>query len=460
MLNEEICQEILKIALSNGGDYADIYYEDRIPLSIHLEDSKIEKISSGRDRGAGIRVIFSGKSAYAYTNDITRDSLIEIASSVSSAVKLKKDGIDFNLTRKRTGLNFNILKMPNSVGMDKKLSILINADKITRSYSKKIHQVSIVYRDTLQNVLIANSEGVLCEDERVYSLFTINVIASSGDTIQTGYEAIGGFTGFELFEDNNTEEISLHAAEKAVNMLSAKRINGGRMSVVISSESGGTMIHEAIGHGLEADLAQQGLSVYSNKKGEKIASYLINVIDDATLPRKRGSFRFDDEGTDSQKTVLVKDGVLIQYMYDRLTALKDGVSSTGNGRRGSYHSRPIPRMTNTILAPGKHSSEEIIRSVTDGLFVKKMGGGQVNTVTGDFVFDVQEGYLLKDGAICEPVRGATIIGNGPDILNSIDMISTDIGFSIGTCGKDAQGVPVSDAMPTLRIPEIVVGGSV
>jgi len=218
------------------------------------------------------------------------------------------------------------------------------------------------------------------------------------------------------------------------------------------------MIHEAIGHGLEADLAQQGLSVYSKKIGEIVASPLVTVIDDATLPNKRGSFRFDDEGTPAQRTALVKNGVLTGYMYDRLTAMQDNTGSTGNGRRESYRSRPIPRMTNTFIAPGKSRPEDVLKSVAKGIFIRKMGGGQVNTVNGDFVFEVQEGYIIKNGVIGEPVRGATLTGNGPAILKSIDMVASDLGFSIGTCGKDNQGAPVSDAMPTIRIPEIVVGG--
>jgi TldD protein len=220
------------------------------------------------------------------------------------------------------------------------------------------------------------------------------------------------------------------------------------------------MIHEAIGHGLEADLAQQGLSVYSGSFSETVASTLITVIDDSTLPKKRGSFRFDDEGTPSQKTVLVENGRLKSYIYDRLCAMKDRTQSTGNGRRESYHSRPIPRMSNTLLAPGRSHPEKILASLDRGLFVKKMGGGQVNTVSGDFVFDVPEGYLIEKGSIGEPVRGATLTGNGPQILKTIDMVGSDLGFSIGMCGKDSQGVPVSDAMPTIRIPEIVVGGKV
>ena len=218
------------------------------------------------------------------------------------------------------------------------------------------------------------------------------------------------------------------------------------------------MIHEAIGHGLEADLAQQGLSVFSKKIGEKVASPLITVVDDPTLRQKRGSYAFDDEGVGSRRTVLVEDGVLKGYLYDRLTAMKDGMESTGNGRRESYHHKPIPRMSNTMILPGTSKPEEIIRSVEKGLFVKKMGGGQVNTVNGDFVFEVSEGYLIEKGNVAEPIRGAILTGNGPQILKEIDEVGDDLGFGIGTCGKEGQGVPVSDAQPTLRISEILVGG--
>jgi TldD protein len=232
----------------------------------------------------------------------------------------------------------------------------------------------------------------------------------------------------------------------------------GKMAVILSSDAGGTMIHEAIGHGLEADLAQQGLSVYSKKVGETVASSLITVVDDPTLPQRRGSYPFDDEGVASRRTILVEGGVLKGYLYDRLTALEDGVESSGNGRRESYQDKPIPRMSNTMILPGKMRPEEIVHSVEKGLFVKKMGGGQVNTVNGDFIFEVNEGYLIEKGSIGEPVRGATLIGNGPRVLKDIDMVGNDLGFGIGTCGKDGQGVPVADAQPTLRIPELVVGG--
>lgn len=468
MLNNELLLKILKKTLSSGGDYADVFVEHRKPTSIQLEDNKIEKILSGIDSGVGIRRIsngktyyaFNGKTYYAFSNDMSEKALLELADSLKT---VNSEGLTVNsldLRKLKSNIDFNIRLFPESVPIEKKIELVRIANNIARSFDKRIKQVIVIYRDSIQKVQIATSEGTIAEDERIHTLMVVHVIASDKNIIQTGYETAGGLIGFELFDNVRIEELALKAANRATMMLTARRAPGGRMPVVISSEAGGTMIHEAIGHGLEADLAQQGLSVYSKKIGEQVASPLITVIDDSTLPNKRGSFRFDDEGIPAQRTVLVRNGVLTGYMYDRSTALQGNTKSSGNGRRESYHNRPIPRMTNTFIAPGKFPPENVLKSTPKGIFVKKMGGGQVNTVTGDFVFEVQEGYLIENGTIGESVRGATLTGNGPEILRSIDMVGSDLGFSIGTCGKDNQGVPVSDGMPTIRIPEIVVGGEV
>jgi TldD protein len=287
----------------------------------------------------------------------------------------------------------------------------------------------------------------------------VQAVAAAQGLLQTGYEAVGGFMGLELFERHPPEEVARVAARRSLLMLEARPAPTGRMTVVMAAEAGGTMVHEACGHGLEADLVQKGLSVYAGRLGQVVASPLITVIDDATLPGRFGSYRFDDEATPGQKTVLIEKGVLCSYMYDRLTARRDGRRSTGNGRRESYQYRPLPRMRNTYIAPGEHDPEEIIRRTERGLLVKKMGGGQVNTTNGDFVFEVAEGYLIEGGRVTAPVRGATLTGNGPEVLRQVDMVGSDLGFSIGVCGKNGQGVPVSDAQPTIRIPSLVVGGT-
>lgn len=456
MIDQAILERVLRI-LSSHGDYADIYIEEKSTLQIHLEEGRIQKISTGIDRGAGLRIIKNFKTFYAHTNDLNGASLINIAGHLASLSGKEREEKTLSFERAVPSVNFRIIKRPEDISIEKKTSMLIEADRIARS-SPLIRQVSINYGDTVKRVRILNSRGRYAEDERVYTTFVIHVIAARDGELQSSYESIGGLTGFEIFERENPLIAAEKASKRVLMMLNARKAPAGRMPVVISSEAGGTMIHEAIGHGLEADLSQQGLSVFSNRKGDMVASELITVIDDATIEGKRGSFRFDDEGTPSQRTVLVERGILKNYMYDMVTSMKEGVSSTGNGRRESYRHKPIPRMTNTLIAPGKDSPEDIIRSVEKGLFVKKMGGGQVNTVTGDFVFEVQEGYLIEKGQISEPLRGATLQGNGPAVLKAIDRVGNDLGFSIGTCGKDGQGVPVSDGMPTLRIPEMVVGG--
>jgi len=458
VLDPELLCRALKRVMSRGGQYADIFLENKRTSSIHLEDNKIEKVVSGVDSGVGIRLISGDRTAYAFSNDLSEDSLIELADTLSRTFQGSTVDLTLDMRKLRPEVDFSFKIFPADVPVSEKIKLVKTADHTARSFDRRIRQVSSIYRDVIQRVQIATSDGIIAEDERVYTTVTVHVIASDAETIQTGYEAAGGLIGFELFNEVSMEDLSYKASKRAVMMLQARRAPGGRMPVVISSEAGGTMIHEAIGHGLEADLAQQGLSIYSNRLGQRVASEVITVIDDATLLNKRGSYRFDDEGTPSKRNVLVDKGILTGYMYDRLTAMRDGVKSTGNGRRESYQHRPIPRMTNTFIAPGEASAEEIIKSVPEGLFVRKMGGGQVNTVTGDFVFDVQEGYMIEDGIIGEPVREATLTGNGQDVLRSIDMVASDLGFSVGTCGKDSQGVPVSDGMPTIRIPEIVVGG--
>ena len=460
-------EKILKEALKEGGAFADLYLEQTYGTLIVGEENRIEKVISGLDTGVGLRVLFDGRTIYGFTNQMTEEDLLCVARRINQVVKEDGEGRVINLTHpspsslSSSEISHSFLRIekhPKTLTMEEKVSVVKRANDMARKLDPKIQQVRVLYRDVSQILSILNSEGDHVEGEKVGTVFSVQVISAKGDVIQTGYEAVGGTIGFELFDLHPPEKVAEVASQRSLLMLSAKKAPMGRMAVVLSSEAGGTMIHEAIGHGLEADLAQQGLSVYSKKIGEKVASSLITVVDDPTLPQQRGSYAFDDEGVPSRRTVLVEEGVLRGYLYDRLSALKEGVPSTGNGRRESYQHKPIPRMSTTMILPGKMKPEEIIRSVEKGLWVKKMGGGQVNTVNGDFVFEVSEGYLIEKGRIGEPVRGAILIGNGPQILKEIDMVGEDLGFGIGTCGKDGQGVPVSDAQPTLRIPEIVVGG--
>ena len=458
MLDKMDISRILRRALAGGGEFADLYFEEGRSTSVICEDGKIEKVMAGTDRGVGLRVISDHATAYAYTNEVTETSLLSLADTVSHAVKGRIFDQALNMGDKTVNIGFPIQLPPDGIELADKVALVNLADRTARAVDARIRQVMAIYRDGMVRYQFANSLGEFIETRRTGTLFVVQAVAADGNVIQTGYETMGASRGYEIFRERGAEEIALAAAGRAVMMLSAGRAPAGPMPVVLSSKAGGTMVHEAVGHGLEADLAQSGMSVYSGKVGEQVASPLVTVLDDATIPYARGTFPFDDEGTPGQKTVLVENGILKGYLYDRLTAMKDGCASTGNGRRESYQQRPIVRMSNTLIAPGNTAPEEIIRSVDKGLFVEKMGGGQVNTVNGEFVFEVSEGYLIENGEIAAPVRGATLTGNGPDVLKRIVMVGTDLGFGIGTCGKDGQGVPVADAQPTLLISEITVGG--
>ena len=480
-MDKEKLMEILRIALSKGGEFADVYVEKRFTNEISCEDNRIEKIISGQDLGAGIRVISGESSIYASTNKVTevglKDLAKEIASNLPESERTRRGSISFSSnynskssTESRANIIHRIEKPPTEVPIEKKIRLVLLGNQIAREVDRdRIKQVSVTYSDTTMGITIANLSsssgyGVIngnwVEEKRIYTTYLVRVVAQEGEIIQTGYEPLGGLVGFELFDKYDIKKIAREAADRAVKMLSAKRAPAGEMAVVLTSAAGGTMIHEAIGHSLEADSVQKKVSpAYMGMLGKRVTSELVTVVDDPTIPNYRGSFHFDDEGTPAQKTILVEKGMLRNYLYDRFTAQKDGTKSTGNGRRESYHHQPIPRMSNTYILPGNYEPEEIIRSVNKGVLVKKMGGGQVNTANGDFVFEVGEGYEIINGKVGEMLRGATLIGNGPEVLNSIVMVGSDLGFNIGTCGKDGQWVPVADGQPTIRIKKLTIGGT-
>jgi len=458
MLKSMPLEKILTRALSRGGQFADIFFESKTETSLSLENNRVEKTVCGIDTGLGIRVIEDFHAFYAYTNDLTEASLFGLAQRISEIVHGGKPAGPLASMNPLRTFAHTIKKAPDSLDLNAKARLLQEANEAARAFDPRIKQVKAVFRDEERQIFTVNSLGNQTEEAQIQTIFLVQTVASDGKILETGYEPAGGIIGLELFEGNTHTRTARTAARRAITMLEAPHAPKGEMPVVLSSAAGGTMVHEAIGHGLEADLAQQGLSKYSGKTGERVANPLISVVDDPTLPNRRGSYHFDDEGTLSKQNVLVEKGVLKSYMYDRLSAMKDGVASTGNGRRESYRYRPIPRMSNTMIQPGTHDPGEIVASIKKGLLVEKMGGGQVNTVNGDFVFEISEAYKIDHGKVGGAVRGATLIGNGPEVLNAIDLVGNDLGFGIGTCGKDGQGVPVADAQPTLRIPAIIVGG--
>lgn len=458
-LDKKELARVLDRALRRGGDFAEIYVEEKQISNVLCEDNRIERINSGREKGAGIRVLKDGRTAYVYTNEVSLSGLERAADLAAQVFSTGHHEIkNINLTPRQSGCKLAYLHLPNQVDFDEKITQVLSANQAAREMDAEIRQVTVALADVQRKIQIANSEGDLAEEEQVRVRMMVNAIASRDGMIQTGYESAGGAIGWELMDQVAIEDLARDAAGRAVAMLSAKPAPLGRMPVVMHAEAGGTMVHEACGHGLEADLVQKGLSIYQGKLGEPVANEYLSVIDDATLKGKYGSFGFDDEGTPGQRTVMIERGILKQFINDRLTASSDGSSLTGNGRRESYQHKPIPRMTNTFIAPGEDDPDKIIGETKSGLLVKKMGGGQVNTINGDFVFEVQEGYIIEHGEIKHPVRGATLTGNGPQVLLDIDRIGRDLGYSLGVCGKDGQGVPVADAQPTIRIKALTVGG--
>lgn len=451
---------IMQRLMKNGGEWGDLFFEKTSVTRISHEDNRLEKIVTGTDTGVGVRLIKNFRTLYAWTNSPEEKTLLTLATRLSELSKSAAlPGASITELKKVPPIT-EVKISPESYEFKKKIEKVLQA-KEGAHVANNVSQIRVNYQESSRIIQIANCDGEFFENPQTYVLLAVQVVLSRNGKLQMGYETEGGTMGVEILNGDAPRLIGERAGKRALLMLDAQKAPGGRMPVVLSSEAGGTMIHEAVGHGLEADLAMGGLSVYSGKIGEQIASPLVSVVDNPTIPGKRGSYAIDDEGIITGETVLVEEGILKNYLFDRLQAIKNSSRSTGNGRRESYRQRPIPRMSNTIISPGETSPGEIIRSVTRGLLVKKMGGGQVNTVTGDFVFEVSEGYLIKNGKIGEPVRGATLTGNGPEILEMIDLVGTDLGYGIGTCGKDGQGVPVADAQPTLRIgePYITVGGT-
>ncbi len=446
-----------------GADYGEAFLERSASASVRFEDSRVEDLASGTERGTGLRFL----RRRGGSDDPRVETLQGSVNSLSGgqALRLRESLLGggpapapVDLTPERVW-RVPARIDPATVPLDDKIALLQRIDAEVRSGFPHIRQVTLAYGEGRKEVLLVNSEGARCRAWRAAVLLSVNVVAERDGHLQTGQAVLGGLKGYELLADGSPLTAAKTAAARALAKLDAPKARAGEMPVVISSSAGGTLIHEAVGHSLEADLVQEGTSpAYQGKLGKRVAPENVTVIDDPTLPCARGSFGFDDEGVASRPTVLVQDGVLADYLYDRVSAFKEGRPSNGHGRRESFHCRPIPRMSNLYIAPGKDDPREILRGLKAGLLVTRMGGGQVNTATGEFVFEVDEGYWVEDGEVRHPVRDANLMGVGSEALAAIDRVGWDIGWGIGTCGKDGQGVPVSDGMPTIRIPRMLVGG--
>jgi TldD protein len=461
VLDDGVIQRVLGTALRTGGDFAEVFVEDKRATSARLDDGRVEELSSGRDRGAGIRVVAGETTGYAHTADLSEDGLRAAADAAAAAARGGGGGERIvDLTRVTAPRPNEIAVLPETVAKAAKVELLMRANEAARAESGSIKQVSARVADSRRRILVANSDGLLAEDDQVRTLFSVQTVAAGDTGMQTGYETVGFTIGWELFDRHDVEEHARKVARQAVTKLGARPAPSGVMPVVIGPGGGGVLFHEACGHGLEADLVGKGASVFKGRVGEQVASPLITIIDDGTMPEEWGCFAIDDEGTPAQRNVLIQDGILTDYMWDHLRSRKEGRPRSGNGRRQSYQHLPMVRMTNTYLLAGKDDPEAIVAGTEKGVYVKELGGGQVNTATGDFVFGMTEAFLIEDGKITEPIREGNLIGNGPEVLTKIDAVGDDFRMgNPGMCGKDGQGVPVGDGVPTLRVTELTVGGT-
>ena len=447
-------EDTFAILKNDNCDFFDIYLEDSFVRLVEAKSGKIENVKISHNRGVGVRTVKGLSVLYSSSFDTSEENVYRMGKFLTGISNPKAGVFVVSQDGERSIEMCGGYKPP----MEKIKAIY--DDFCSVAYKKKeIKQVSMTFSDRLKSVEIINETGEQLKEKRIYTVLYFEVTAADRDNYQTFRRPFSYLGGFECFENMDFKGLAQEMSEKLVELLHAPPLKAQKMTVVLSSKSGGTMIHEAVGHGLEADLVYESMSVYKDKLGQKVANEKITVVDDATRPKMRGSFYFDDEGTNSQNTVLIENGILKGYMFDKMYAQLAGRESTGNARRESFRFPPIVRMSNTYILPGNDDPDDIINSVNDGLFVVRMGGGQVNPTTGDFVFEVAEGYTIKNGKIGHMVRGATLIGNGPKVLEEIDMVGSDFGVDVGTCGKGGQGVPVTDGEPTLRIPSIMVGGS-
>jgi TldD protein len=460
VIEPDVLERTLAAALRGGGDFAEVFAEDRRSTSARLDDGRVEELVSGRDRGAGVRVVRGETTGYAHTADLSEQGLHHAAEAASAAAR-GSDGSTrvVALERRPTQPPHDVLVLPETVEKARKIEVLERADAAARGRSDSIRQVSAAYADSRRRILVANSDGLLAEDDQVRTRFMVQCVAVGDTGAQTGMEAPGRTVGFELFDEIDPEGVAQTAAERALAMLRARPAPSGKLPVVLKRGAGGVLFHEACGHGLEADLVGRDASVFRGRRGEQVASPLVTLVDDGTFAREWGAYAIDDEGAPASRNVLIENGVLTDYMWDLVRARKEGRASSGNGRRETYQHLPMVRMTNTYLLEGDEDPDDIISRTANGLYCVALGGGQVNTATGDFVFGVTEAYLIENGEVTEPVRAAQLIGNGPDVLRRVDAVGSDFDTWAGTCGKEGQGVPVSSGQPTLRVSELTVGGT-
>jgi len=456
LLDQGVAERVLARALANGGRFAEVFAERRRGQVLGIDESRIESVQSGAEEGAGVRVVEGNTTYFAHVDGLDPADLERAADEAAAALKGERREPRPLQAREVTPLP--IERQPEDVPAAQKAEMLRELDERARAKGGEVAQVMASYAEARRQVAVANSDGLFSCDDRTRTRIGVQTVARRDGTVETGAETLGAHRGYELLEDD-PGQIAEQAAAKALTLLNAVPAPSGSMPVVVGGGFGGVLFHEMTGHGLEADHIEKNASVYVGKLGESVAEPLLNAYDDGRLPGEWGSDAIDDEGQPTQKTQVIEDGRITSYLYDRLTAERAGVASTGNGRRESFRHLPIPRMTNTYIAPGDATPEEMIAEVERGFYAVSFGGGQVDPATGDFVFGVSEGYLIEGGKVTSPCRGATLIGNCLEALAAIDAVGNDFFMKTGICGKGGQKAPVGTGQGHVRLRALTVGGT-
>lgn len=458
MISKEICERVLQKAASTGADYAEIFAEDTLNHTVNLVSGKVDSVHDAQIAGAAVRVFQGLRSVMATTVDTTEAGLLRCAQRAAEALAEGKAEVSITLRERLSGDIHPILVAPTSVSNADKAALLKEACAAASGYDAAIVQVTGALLDVDHRILVATSEGLWTQDRQIRTRMMVNAVAEVNGETQTGGCRPGARRGMELFETVEPREVGLHAARQAVTMAGAGYCPAGVMPVAIGNGFGGVIFHEACGHSLEASSVAYGNSQFCGKLGQKIAHEKVTAIDDGTIPNDWGSINIDDEGTPARRNVLIENGVLKSYMIDKFNGRRMGMASTGNARRQSFSFVPTSRMTNTFIAPGSDKNEDIISSIEYGLYAKEMGGGSVNPVTGEFNFAVNEGYLIRNGKVCEPVRGASLVGKGSEVIQKIDMVGSDLLCGQGMCGSSSGSIPTNVGQPLIRVSSITVGG--
>ena len=458
MISREICQRVLQVAVSTGADYAEIFAENTVNHSISMIANKVDGVKDTVIAGAAVRVYKGLRSVMASTVDMSESGLIRCAESAAEALGQGTAGIDIVLRERIFGDIHPVKITPVSVGNREKVAILKEGYFAAAEYDPCITQTTGTLMDVDHNILIATSEGLYTQDRQIRTRIAVSAVADKGLGSQTGSASPGRRMGLEMFDIIDPKQVGIAAAKQAVTMAGAGYCPAGVMPVAIENGFGGVIFHEACGHSLEASSVAYGQSQFAGKLGQQIANPKVTDIDDGIIPNSWGSINIDDEGTPAQKNVLIENGILKSYMIDKFNGRRMGMASTGNARRQSYRYTTTSRMTNTYIAAGEDKNEDIIASIEYGLYAASMGGGSVNPVTGEFNFSVNEGYMIRNGVICEPVRGATLVGKGSEIIQNIDMVGTDMDQAQGMCGSSSGSVPTNVGQPLIRVSTITVGG--